>query len=782
MVNIESAPCCRESLQIVMAEKLTHRLEDARFLTGQGQYTADHNRPDQLYAAFVRSPYAHADISAIDLTAASDMPGVSGVWTHAHLAADGIGTLPCGAKFEAVTPLVEPPRDVMAARRVRHVGEVVAFVVADSQAAAADAVELIEVDYQILPAVVDAEAALESGSPGIWDEAPGNLAFAFRKGDREGTESALADAAHVVGLSMINNRISAMPIEPRAAIAEPGPTSGQLVLELTGQGVHGIRDTLAAVLNLGKDDLAVFARDVGGGFGMKNFTHPEWVLLLYAAQKLGRPIKWVSNPNEDLLGSVHARAMHCAGRLGLDRNGRFLGLEVNIVADLGVYASPAGPNASTNAASTAMGGVYDIPHIFMESRGAFTNKVPVDAYRGAGKPEANYIVERLIDAAVRQCGFDAVDLRRINAVTSFPYRKALGAELDCGNFRTNIDTAERLGDRGGFPQRQAASEAKGHLRGLGVACFLESARGAPNEEVQLRFTDTGKIEIRTGTESNGQGHETTFPQMAANRLGMSIHDFVYRQPDTRLTRVGSGHGGARSMHMGAGTLAMAVDQMLEKARGVAARLLQADASEIVFADGHFSTGAESTVALAEVAKAARRPEFASGRDTEGLDTTVYRENAPFTFPGGCHIAEVEVDPATGQVAIDRYVAVDDYGYLVNPVLAEGQVHGGLAQGIGQALGEHVAYDPETGQLLAGSLMDYWLPRARDLPNFDIVLDGVPTKANPIGVKGCGQAGCISAPPTVINAILDALAPLGVDHIDMPATSESIWRTIMAAKQ
>ncbi|WP_417518401.1 xanthine dehydrogenase family protein molybdopterin-binding subunit [Minwuia sp.] len=764
-----------------MPDDITHRIEDTRFLTGRGQYTADHNHAGQLHATFVRSPHAHADILGIDVTAAETAPGVRGVWTGRDMVEAGLGTLPCGSQFEAVTPLIVPPRHILAQHRVRHVGEPVAFVVAETAAAAAEAAERVEVDYGMLPATVDAVAALEADASEIWAEAPGNLAFTFRKGDRDGTAGALDAAAHVVELSMLNNRISAMPMEPRAAIASVDSGTGRLLLELTGQGVHGIRRTLASVLNLSEADLDVFAEDVGGGFGLKNFTYPEWALMVWATRKLGRSIKWVSNPNEDLQGTVHGRAMHCSGRLGLDRNGRFLALEVDIVADLGAYASPAGPNASTNAASTAMGGIYDIPQIFMESRGAFTNKVPVDAYRGAGKPEANYIVERLIDAAARRCGFDPVDLRRINTVSSFPHRKALGAVLDSGNYRTNIDTAEQLADRPGLEDRRAASKARGKLRGLGVSCFLESARGAPQEEVQIRFAEDGRIELITGTESNGQGHETAFPQMAAKRLGLPFERFIYRQADTRITRTGFGHGGARSMHMGAGTLALAIDEMLDTARGVAARLLQAEPADVSYDAGRFTAGMDAAVSLEEVAKAARQPEFACDGATDGLDTTVFRENAPFTFPGGCHMAEVEIDPDTGMLEIVRYVAVDDYGHLVNPVLAEGQVHGGLAQGLGQALGENIAYDPDSGQLLSGSLMDYWLPRASDLPAFEVVLDGQPTAANPLGVKGCGQAGCISAPPTVINAILDALAPLGVDHLEMPATSEAIWRVIADAK-
>lgn len=758
------------------------RVEDERFLTGRGRYTADHDRPGQLHMAVVRSPYAHAEIRGIDTTEASTMPGVTGVWTGADLAADGLGTIPCTAQFEAVTPLIVPPHYALAMEHVRFVGEPVAFVVAETPAAAADAAEQVVVDYRDLPAVGDPEAALEAGAPEVWDEAPGNLAFTFHKGDREGARKAMAGAAHVVELSLTNTRIAAMPVEPRAAIAEIDEGTGQLLLELTGQGVHGIRGALAgSVFHVAPDEIQVFAQDVGGGFGMKNFLYPEWIMLLWAVRRLGKPIKWVSDTSQDMMGTVHGRAMRFHGRLALDGEGRFLALDVDIVADLGAYASPYGPGASTGAVPTALGGIYDIPEIFLQSRGAFTNTTPIDAYRGAGKPEANFILERLIDAAARRCGFDPVELRLKNTVTQFPYQKALGSVLDCGHYKANIETAAGLADRDGFSARRQTSKDAGKLRGLGVACFLESARGAPNEEVQLRFAGDGKIELITGTESNGQGHETAFPQIAGERLGLPLDAFRYVQADTRRTRVGSGHGGARTMHMGGGTLAMAIDAMLEKARPLAARMLQADEAELLYANGRFSVGdSDSAVSLLEVAAAARQPEFALDDTGGGLDTVVFRQDAPITFPGGCHFAEVEIDPETGHVAILRYIAVDDYGRLINPRLTEGQVHGGLTQGIGQALGELMAYDPDTGQLLSGSLMDYWLPRAADLPGFEVTLDGEPTGANPLGVKGAGQAGCISAPPTIINAIVDALAPLGIDHIEMPATPERVWRAIQAA--
>lgn len=758
------------------------RLEDTRFLTGQGRYTADQDRAGQLHMAVVRSPHAHAEIRGIDTSGAVAMPAVAGTWTGADLAADGLGPIPCTVQMNAVTPLVVPPHFALATDRVRFVGEPVAFVIAETEAAAIDGAEQIIVDYRELPAIVDPMAALQGGAPELWTQARGNLAFTFHKGNREAVQQAIARAAHVTELSLTNTRIAAMPVEPRAAIAEFDAKTGQLLLELTGQGVHGIRGALAgSVFNVPADDIHVFAQDVGGGFGMKNFLYPEWIILLWASRRLGRPIKWVSDTAQDMMGTVHGRAMRYRGRLALDDEGRFLALDVDIVSDLGAYASPFGPGASTGAVPTALGGFYDIPEIFLQSRGCFTNTVPIDAYRGAGKPEANYIVERLIDAAARQLGRDPVELRRKNTVDRFPYQKSLGAVLDCGQYKANIETAVRLADRDGFEERRQASAQSGLLRGLGIACFLESARGAPNEEVQIRFADDGMIELVTGTESNGQGHETTFPQIAATRLGLPLDAFRYIQADTRQTRTGSGHGGARTMHMGGGTLALAIDEMLEKARPIAARLLQSAEGAVAYENGRFKVGdGDRSVTLAEVAAAARQPEMAPGDGSGGLDTTVFRQDAPFTFPGGCHLAEVEVDPHTGHVTILRYTAVDDYGSLINPRLAEGQVHGGLTQGIGQALGELIAYDEDTGQLLSGSLMDYWLPRAADLPSFDVALEGEPTTANPLGVKGAGQAGCISAPPTIINAILDALAPLGVTHIDMPATPERVWRAIQAA--
>ena len=759
------------------------RLEDRRFLTGEGRFAADLDRDGQLHAVIVRSIHAHAGIRHIDIDAAAGMRGVVGVHVESDLAADGIGTLPCVSQFEAVTPLVKPPRRALARGRVRHVGDPVALVVAETHEEAVAAAECVVVDYDPLASVVDSLATLGDDAPQIWPEAPGNIAFRFQKGDQAATEAAFATAAHVVELDIVNNRISAAPLEPRAGIGEFDPSTETFTLTCSAQGVHTIRRQLAgAIFNLPEANVTVAAPDVGGGFGLKNFLYPEWILLLWAARRHGRPIKWIAERGEDLSAAAHGRDIRTQARLALDADGNFLALEADLVANMGAYLSGAGPNASTTASPTAMGGIYRIPNIFMQSCGVFTNTVPVDAYRGAGKPEANFIIERLIEVAARRCGFDPVALRLRNAISAFPHRTALGQTLDCGKFGQNIEDAVRRADRAGFERRRSASREAGKLRGMGVSCFLETSRGAPQEGAEIRFSEDGQIELLVGTESNGQGHETAYKQIASERLGVPMEMLSYVQADTRLTRTGFGHGGARSMHMGGGAMVRAIEAALEKARSVAAQLLQAEPDALSFSSGRFSTVSDGrSVGLMDVAAAARTPALAPDESGAGLDSFVFNENMPFTFPNGCHVAEIEIDPDTGLLALLRYVAVDDYGTLVNPMLTEGQVHGGLAQGIGQAVGEHAVYDQGSGQLLAGSMMDYFLPRATHLPALEVTLDGIPTKANPLGVKGSGQAGCIAAPQTIVNAVLDALAPLGIDHIQMPVTSEAIWNAIRAAR-
>ena len=752
-------------------EKLTgrsiRRVEDQRFLTGRGRYVDDIESPGCLWGHVLRSPHAHASIERIDVSAAKALAGVEGVFVAADL--EGLGPMPCMA---AVKPLIVPPRFALAQGRVRHVGDPVAFIVADSEEIARQAGELVEVDYAALPSVVDGRAALETGAPALWDEAPGNLAFHIERGDASVVSEAIAAAAHVVEVDVMNNRVIVTPLEPRAGIARYDAATGSFDLELTGQGLHGIRRQLAEfVFRIEPERIRLHAPDVGGGFGMKNFLYPEWILLLWAARKLDRPVRWTADRAEEFVAGAQGRDIAAKAKLALDASGRILALDVAMVANLGAYLSGNGPGASAVAASTAQGGVYDVPVIHVDVRGAFTNTVPVDAYRGAGKPEANYIIERAIEAAARRLGRDPAGLRRQNLIASFPHKTAMGMAIDSGNFVANLDQAVARAGTAEFEARRAEARTRGRLRGIGVGCFLETSRGAPNEGAEVRFDSDGTVMVAVGTESNGQGHETAFAQIAADRLGVPMEAIRYVQADTQAVKSGSGHGGARSMHMGGAAVVKAIDAALAQARSLAAHLLQATEGELAFAGGGFAVrGSERRIELLSVAR----------ESGNAFGTHVMNMTDVFTFPSGCHVAEIEIDPETGAASLERYTVVDDYGRLINPLLTAGQVQGGVTQGIGQALVEHTVYDPDSGQLLSGSLMDYATPRADDLPYFDITLVERPTEANPLGVKGSGQAGCIAAPQTIMAAILDALRPAGVDALDMPATPERIWQALAKA--
>jgi carbon-monoxide dehydrogenase large subunit len=755
------------------------RFEDARFLTGNARFIEDIDVPGQAWMHVVRSPHAHAVIEHVEAAAARAVPGVLGVFTAADL--DGLGPLPCNVPVASLAPMIVPPRFALAAGRVRHVGDPVAFVVAETRIAARDAAESVSVDYRVLSSVTDAVAALVRDAPPVWES--GNLSYRFQKGDAEAVRAAMQAAAHVVELELVNNRIVISAMEARGAIGQHGGDGFHLTF--SGAGVHALRSQLAEnVFHVPQEQVRVSCPDVGGGFGVKNALYPEWVMLLWAAQRLGRPVKWIGERSEDFVTTAQGRDNVTRARLALDSDGHFLGLDVSTVANLGAYLSSGGPGSSTNAPANAMGSGYVIPAIFMDVQGVFTNTVPIDAYRGAGKPEVNYLVERLIDAAARRHGFDPADLRRRNLVTDFPYRKALGTVIDGGRFAANLDDAIVAAGHHGFAARRAASKESGVLRGVGITCFMETARGAPNEGAELRFENDGRVALLVGTQSNGMGHETAYAQIAADLLGLPIDAFRYVQADTGVVRAGNGHGGARSMHMGGAALCKAIDTMLAKGSAIAARLLQAAQAQVVFADGRFSVRDDPsrTIDLNAVAHAARDPANLPDGAEPGLDTYSWNILDIITFPNGCHIAEVEVDPETGAVALRRYTAVDDFGTLINPMLTIGQVQGGVAQGIGQAMLEHTVYDPQNGQMLSGSFMDYALPRADDLPDFAITLTGVPTGANPLGVKGSGQAGAMAAPQAIICAVLDALAPLGVTHIDMPATPERVWRVIQAAQR
>jgi carbon-monoxide dehydrogenase large subunit len=760
------------------------RFEDERFLRGRGQYVEDAIAPGDAHGFVVRSPHSHAVIERIDTSSARAVPGVLGVFTEDDMRADGVGPLPCVVQVKTVEPLIIPPRFALARERVRHVGDPVAFIVAENGEAARDAAELVEIEYRPLPSVVDAAEALVPGAPQLWDGAPGNLSYRFQKGDLDATRAAFSGAAHIAEIELINNRVVVAPIENRAGIGSYDRAADRYHLLLTGQGVHGIRDQLAqSVFRVPPERIHLVAPDVGGGFGVKNFLYPEWVLLLWAARRLDRRVAWVGERGEDFVSSAQGRDNRTKARLALDRGGNFLGLEVSTIANLGAYLSSNGPGSSTNSPGTAQGGLYTIPAAFMDVRGAFTNTVPIDAYRGAGKPEANYVIERLIDVAAREIGADPVALRRQNLIEHFPYRTAMNMQIDCGDFVANLDRAIARAERRGFEIRRRKAAERGKLLGMGVACFLETARGQPGEGAEIRFEANGSVALLLGTQSNGQGHETSYKQIAADLLGLPLERFRYVQADTSSVRRGAGHGGARSMHMGGTALVQAAEATIEKGRKVAARLLQATVDAMGFSQGRFIVqGSARGIDLLEVAEAAKDPSNRPEDMESGLDSYAYNPSDIVTFPNGCHVAEIEVDPETGRARLLRYTAVDDYGRLINPMLTAGQVHGGVAQGIGQALTEHTVYDPQSGQLLSGSLMDYTLPRADDLPSFDLTLVEVPTRANPLGVKGSGQAGCIAAPQTIMNALLDALAPLGVRDLDMPATPARIWSAIQQAKR
>ncbi|MDE2007345.1 MAG: xanthine dehydrogenase family protein molybdopterin-binding subunit [Rhodospirillales bacterium] len=742
-----------------------HRREDARLLTGAARFVDDLPLPDALRAVFVRSPHAHARIRAIETEAARAMPGVACVLTAADLR--GLGTLPCTARIASLAPLIVPPHPALPEDRVRHVGEAVACVIAETLAAARDAAEHITVAYDILPASVTPEAALAPGAPLLHEAAPGNLAYRFQRGDAAATAQGFAAAAHVVSRALVNPRLIVVPIEPRGAIGIATPDGLELIV--SGASVHGIRDALAEIFHLPPAQVRVRAPEVGGGFGVKNAAYPEYVVLLEATRRCGRPVKWIAERAEDFVSTAQGRDNETRARLALDAAGRFLALEVETVAPLGAFVAGFGPGTATNAPASAMGGPYAIPAACMDVRGVLTNTVPIDAYRGAGKPEANYLTERLIEAAARETGRDPFALRRANLIAAFPWRNALGTEIEDGDFLALLDAAEAAADRAGLPARKREAASRGRLLGQGVACYLETSRGQPEEAATVRVDPDGTILLAVGTQSTGMGHETAYPRIAAARLGLPESRFRYVAGDTALVARGGGHGGARSMHMGGAALVRAIEALLDTARPMAARLLQASPDEVAYTDGAFRAADGRAVTLAAIAADPDR----AGPLSAGAEI----RDARFTFPAGCHVAELEVDPETGETTLLRYLAHDDFGTLILPALVVGQMQGGLAQGIGQALIERTCYDPATGQLLSGSLMDYALPRAADLPDLGVRLRETPSTANPLGVKGSGQAGAMIAPQTVMHALLDALAPLGVTELDMPATAESVWRAI-----
>ncbi|MGQ0664408.1 MAG: xanthine dehydrogenase family protein molybdopterin-binding subunit [Pseudomonadota bacterium] len=764
------------------------RTEDLRFLTGSGLYTDDITVPRQACAYFLRSPHAHARLLKVDSGPAKSAPGVLGVFTGADLAAAGIGHLPCGVAIENRdgSKMRVPPRPAIAADRVRFVGDTVAMVVAETLSQAKDAAELIAVGYDPLPAVAETGAALAPGAPQIWDVAKNNVAFDWTIGDEAKTRAAFAGAHKVVALDLVNNRLVPNSMEPRNAIGEYSPAEGRFTLHTSSQGSHTIRAALADnIFKLPLHRIRVVTPDVGGAFGMKTFLFPEYVCVLFAAQALARGVKWTGERGDAFLSDTHGRDHLTHAELALESDGRFLAIKVSTLANLGAYLSQYGPFIPTLAGSGLLCGVYTAAAAFVEVKGVFTNTAPVDAYRGAGRPEAAYVVERLVDAAARETGRSPDDIRRRNFIPpeAMPYKTPLRVTYDSGDFAKNMDDAMRLADWAGLPPRRAAAAKDGKLRGIGMATYIEACGGGSDESCRIRFDPAGGVTLLIGSQNNGQGHETAYAQLAAGRLGVPLESIRIVQGDTDQIALGRGTGGSKALAVGGSAVVAAADRIIAKGKALAAHLMETAEADIEFKDGRFLVaGTDRAMTTIDVAKES----FVAGQlpagATPGLDELGNFNPTASTYPNGCHVVEVEIDAATGVARVVRYTVVDDLGKVVNPLLAEGQVHGGTVQGIGQALFEACVYDRESGQLLTGSFMDYCLPRADDVPSISFSYNEVPCRANPLGVKGAGEVGTIGAPPAVINAVIDALAHLGVRHIDMPATPEKLWRIIDAASR
>ncbi|WP_029031168.1 xanthine dehydrogenase family protein molybdopterin-binding subunit [Salinarimonas rosea] len=770
------------------------RKEDQRFITGQGRYTDDLARPGQTHAAFVRSPHAHARIRSIDTSAASAMPGVVAILTGDDLAADKIGGLICGWMIHSKdgTPMKAGPHPALAQGKVRYVGDHVAVVIAETFAQARDAAERVEVDYEPLAAVVDTAKAKGAGAV-VHDEAPDNLVYEWHLGEKDATEAAFARAAHVTRLDITNNRLIPNPIETRAAIGEYDAGTGGYTLWTTSQNPHVARLVLSAFIGIAPEhQLRVIAPDVGGGFGSKIFIYAEETVCVWAAKKVGRPVKWTSDRTEAFLADAHGRDHVTHAELAVDENAKIIGLRVHTTANLGAYLSTFSSSVPTYLYAPLLSGQYDIPAIYAEVDGVYTNTAPVDAYRGAGRPEATYVVERLVEVTARQLGMDPAKFRKKNYIKRFPHQTPVIMNYDVGDYAASLEKAMEIADVKGFGKRKRESAKRGKLRGLGYSSYIEACGIAPSQAVgslgagvglwesaEVRVNPTGSIEVLTGSHSHGQGHETTFAQLVSDRLGVSIDTVNIVHGDTDKVQFGMGTYGSRSGAVGMSAITKAIDKVIAKGKKVAAYALEASEGDIEFADGRFKVaGTDRSLAFGEVALQAYVAHKFSGQDLEpGLKEGAFYDPTNFTFPAGVHICEVEIDPDTGITKIERFTAVDDFGVVINPMIVEGQVHGGIAQGVGQALMEGAIYD-ESGQLVTASYQDYQMPRAGDLPSFQVGMTSTPCPSNPLGIKGCGEAGAIAAPPAVINAVTDAI---GHEEIAMPATPQAVWRAVQRAR-
>ncbi|HEX4261959.1 MAG TPA: xanthine dehydrogenase family protein molybdopterin-binding subunit [Acetobacteraceae bacterium] len=773
------------------------RKEDGRFLRGRGSYVDDMNRPGQLHAIIKRSDRPHARILGIDTAAAKAAPGVVAVYAGADMAADGVGGVPCGWQLHNKdgSPMAEPPHPVIAVDRVRHVGDPVAVVIAETRQQARDAAELLDISYEDLPVIGTMRDAIAPGATTLHDGAAANLCYDWEIGDRAAVDAAFARAARMVKLDLVNNRLIPNAMEPRAAIGECD-SAGDYTLWTTSQNPHVIRLLMGAfVLHIPESKLRVVAPDVGGGFGSKIYHYAEEAIVTWAAGKLHRPVKWTAERAESFMSDAHGRDHESTAELALDADGNFLALKVATLCNMGAYLSTFAPAVPTYLYATLLSGVYRIPAIYAEVKAIFTNTVPVDAYRGAGRPEATFLLERLVDVAAQEAGIDKIELRRRNFIPAdaFPYQTPVALQYDSGDYEKTLHEGLKAADWAGFEQRRAAAARKGKLLGMGISTYVEACGIAPShvvgslgaraglfEVANIRVHPTGSVTVLTGTHSHGQGHETTFAQLVSDRLGVPLDQVEVQHGDTGKIPFGMGTYGSRSLAVGGSAMVRAMDKVIAKGRKIAAHLMEASVEDIDFKDGKFSvSGTDKSKTLTDISLAAYVPHNYPIEELEpGLDETAFYDPKNFTFPGGCHVCEVQIDVETGVAEVVNFTAVDDVGRVINPMIVEGQVQGGVAQGIGQALLEHAVYDDQ-GQLVSGSFMDYTMPRFDTVPNITVGTEVTLCTHNPLGVKGCGEVGAIGSPPAVINAVVDALRDYNVRHIEMPATPQKIWSIIQS---